>query len=157
MEPRIGISTENLSAVALKLSNILADEFVLYTKTRRAHWNVEGLDFHAKHIFFESQYQQLDEVVDNVAERIRSLGYYTPATLKNFLDLTHLSEVIHENNDSRGFIEELFHDHVSMIMKLRELVGYFANDLKDAGSSDFVTGLMETHEKMAWMLRAHLK
>lgn len=156
MEPRIGISTEHLAAVALKLSNILADEFVLNTKTRRAHWNVEGLDFHAKHIFFESQYQQLDEIVNTVAERIRSLGHYTPATLKNFLDLTHLSEVIHENNDARGFIEELFHDHVSMIMKLRELVGYFANDLKDAGSSDFVTGLMETHEKMAWMLRAHL-
>lgn len=157
MKSEIGISTENLASVALKLTSILADEFILSTKTKRAHWNVEGPDFHSKHLFFEGQYQQLDEIVDSVAERIRTLGHYTPATLKDFMELTHLSEVIHEKNDSNGFIKELLTDHESMIIRLREFIGPFAIELKDAGTSDFVTGLMETHEKMAWMLRAHLR
>lgn len=157
MEAQIGISKEHLATAALKLSSILADEFILCTKTRRAHWNVEGADFHNKHLFFESQYQQLDEIIDSVAERIRSLGHYTPATLKNFIELTHLTEIIHEKNDSSSFIKELLEDHESLAIHLRELVNIFATDLKDAGTSDFITGLMEAHEKTAWMLRAHLR
>ena len=157
MEPKIGISKENLSQVAHALNKILADEYVLYTKTRNAHWNVEGADFHSKHLFFESQYGQLDEIMDSVAERIRSLGHYAPATLKSFLELTHFSEVLHHKNDSAGFIAELLNDHESLIIHLRENINIFANDLKDLGTSDYVTGLMETHEKMAWMLRSHLR
>lgn len=157
MEPNIGISKENLSAVAHALNKILADEYVLYTKTRNAHWNVEGPDFHSKHLFFEAQYQELDEIMDSVAERIRSLGHYSPATLKSFLSLTHLSEVLHNKNDSTGFITELLSDHESLIIHLRENINIFANDYKDLGTSDYVTGLMETHEKMAWMLRSHLR
>jgi len=157
MEPNIGITKENLSAVAHALNKILADEYVLYTKTRNAHWNVEGPDFHSKHLFFEAQYQELDEIMDSVAERIRSLGHYSPATLKSFLELTHLSEVLHNKNDSVGFITELLSDHESLIIHMRENINIFANDFKDLGSSDYVTGLMETHEKMAWMLRSHLR
>lgn len=157
MEPKIGILAENRASVAQKLNGVLADEYVLYTKTRRAHWNVEGPDFHSKHLFFESQYKELDDIVDNVAERIRSLGHYAVGTMKEFLELAHLSEVIHEKNDGAGFISELLHDQESLVMKLRELINYFANDLKDLGTSDFITGLLELHEKMAWMLRAHLK
>jgi starvation-inducible DNA-binding protein len=157
MEPRIGISKENLAKVAHALNVILADEYLLYTKTRNAHWNVEGPDFHSKHLFFEAQYEQLDEIMDSVAERIRSLGHYAPATLKLFLELTHISETLHEKNDGTGFITELLTDHESLIIHLRENINYFANDLKDLGTSDYVTGLMETHEKMAWMLRSHLR
>jgi len=157
MEPNIGIKPENLSEVSLTLSKILADEFLLYTKTRNAHWNVEGIDFYAKHTFFEAQYEQLDEIMDSVAERIRTLGHYAPATLAEFLKLTHLSEKSREKNDSAGFIKELLGDHESIIVHLRENINRFANDLHDAGTGDFITGLMETHEKMAWMLRAHLR
>jgi starvation-inducible DNA-binding protein len=157
MKPNIGITKENLSEVAHTLSAILADEFVLSIKTRNAHWNVEGPDFHSKHLFFEGQYQQLDELGDSVAERIRTLGHYAPASLEEFLELTHLSEVLDQKNDSQGFITELLSDHESIIFKLREKVNAFANDQKDLGTSDFITGLMEAHEKMAWMLRSHLK
>src|SRR5260221_14520286 len=104
MKASIGISPANLQAVAAELSKILADEFLLYTKTRNAHWNVEGIDFSAKHIFFENQYEQLDETMDSVAERIRTIGEYAPATLTQFLKLTHLTEQSREQNDSKGFI-----------------------------------------------------
>ena len=157
MAPAIGINQENLTEVAHTLTKVLADEFVLYTKTRNAHWNVEGPDFYSKHTFFENQYEQLDETMDEVAERIRALEHYAPATLKQFLQLTHLTESSREKNDSTGFVKELLADHESIIIFLRENINRFANELHDTGTSDFITGLMETHEKMAWMLRSHLK
>ncbi|WPO78324.1 DNA starvation/stationary phase protection protein [Flavobacterium sp. KACC 22761] len=156
MKANIGIKQESISAVVEVLIKILADEFVLYTKTKRAHWNVEGPDFYNKHLFFEQQYDAIDEIVDTVAERIRSLGHYTPATLKDFLALTHLTEELQEKNDANGFIKELLLDHESIIIFLRENINSIANELQDAGTSDFITGLVENHEKMAWMLRAHL-
>lgn len=156
MTNHIGISDANRKAVTKQLSHLLADEFILYTKTRRAHWNIEGPDFHSMHTFFESQYEQLDEFMDSVAERIRQLGHYSPATLKEFLALTRLTEKSGEKNDSQGFIKELLADHEDIIIFLRQNINAFANDYKDAGTSDYITGLMEDHEKMAWMLRAHL-
>jgi starvation-inducible DNA-binding protein len=157
MQPHIGISAENLATVSHALNNILADEFMLYAKTRSAHWNVEGADFYNKHLFFEGQYEQLDEIMDSVAERIRYLGHYAPATLHDYLKLTHFSERLPDDNSSATFIKYLLDDHESLIIHLRENIDRFATELKDTGTSDFITGLMETHEKMAWMLRAHLK
>ena len=157
MKTNIGIKQENISKIVDVLTKVLADEFILYTKTKRAHWNVEGPDFYNKHIFFEQQYDAIDEIVDTVAERIRALGHYTPATLKDFLALTHLTEELKENNESAGFIKELLLDHESIIIYLRENINPIANEWQDAGTSDFLTGLVENHEKMAWMLRAHLK
>lgn len=136
---------------------ILADEYVLYTKTRNAHWNITGVDFYDKHKFFESQFGQLDNFIDNVAERIRAIGHYAPATLKSFLQLTQLTETSREKNDEQGFIKELLSDHEAIIIKLRENINHFAIDLKDVGTSDFITGIMEEHEKMAWFLRSHLQ
>jgi starvation-inducible DNA-binding protein len=156
MNTNIGISPKNLQAVTVELTKLLADEFVLYTKTRNAHWNVEGADFHSMHVFFEQQYNQLDEYMDSVAERIRQLGHYAPATLQSFLSLTHLTEKLGEKNDSTGFIKELLVDHENIIIFLRENINRFANDYGDAGTSDFITGLMEKHEATAWMLREHL-
>ena len=156
MKISIGITDPNRQTVALELSKILADETVLYIKTKNAHWNIEGADFFDKHKFFETQFGQLDEVIDSVAERIRSIGHYAPATLKSYLGLTHLTEASSEKNDSHGFIKELLEDHESIIIVLREHIKSFTDVLHDAGSGDFVTGLMETHEKMAWFLRAHL-
>lgn len=157
MNANIGITAENTQEVATILSKVLADEYVLYTKTRNAHWNVEGPDFYSKHIFFEKQFGELDEFIDNVAERIRSIGHYTPATLQSFLSLTHLTEANRAPNDSVGFIKELLADHESIIIYLRENINKIANDLGDVGTSDFLTGLLEDHEKMAWFLRGHLR
>jgi len=157
MATQIGLTTENRKIAAQKLCILLADEFLLYTKTRNAHWNVEGYDFYNKHLFFEQQYNELDEIMDNVAERIRSIGHYAPATLKEFLSLTQLTEAKSQENDSIGFIKELLSDQESIIIFLRGNIDHFATELKDYGTSDFITGLMETHEKMAWMLRSHLK
>jgi starvation-inducible DNA-binding protein len=157
MKTNIGITDNNSHMVANELSKLLADEYILFTKTRNAHWNIEGADFYDKHKFFEVQFEQLDVFIDSVAERIRSIGHYAPATLASFLRLTQLTEMNREKNDSEGFITELLEDHESIIIKLRENIHRFVNEYQDFGSGDFITGLMEEHEKMAWFLRAHLQ
>ena len=157
MDLHIGIKSKDLSEGSHLLNGLLADEVLLSVKTRNAHWNVEGPDFHEKHLFFEEQYEQLDKIIDDVAERIRSLGHYAPATMKEFLQLTHLTEKPSQKNDGKGFVKELLADHESIIIHLRENVNRFGDELHDAGTSDFITGIMEVHEKMAWMLREHLK
>ncbi len=157
MKTNIGLTENAREAVANELSKVLADEYVLFTKTKNAHWNVEGPDFYEKHKFFEAQSEELDAIIDSVAERIRTLGHYVDAMLKAFLSVTHSTEQKRERNDSAGHIRELLADHESLIIFLRANVAVFSEKYHDAGTSDFITGLMETHEKMAWFLRSHLK
>ena len=157
MKTNIGLTEQNTEAVAEQLAKLLADETVLYIKTRNAHWNVTGDNFHANHIFFEEQYKQLDEVIDSVAERLRKIGHYAPATMKMYLELTHLTEYSDRTNDGLGYMKDLLKDHESIIEFMRGNVNEFQTAHKDAGTGDFVTGLLEKHEKIAWMLRAHLK
>jgi starvation-inducible DNA-binding protein len=157
MEAKIGIKPQNLTAVAQSLGKILADETVLYIKTRKAHWNVTGIDFHAKHLFFEAQYGELEQLIDDIAERIRSLGHFPPATLKEYVQLTHLTEEYRGSNSSADYMKALLADHESILMRMRENIDGYVTAFHDAGTSDYITGVMEKHEKMAWMLRTHLE
>ena len=152
----IGISDKNRQTTADQLSKILADEFVLYSKTLNAHWNIEGPDFHAVHVYLETLYNQQQEIVDTVAEKIRAIGHYAPGQLNKYLELTHLSEKALDKNDSQTLFAELLEDHESIIIFLRENIKPIADKLKAEGISDYITGLMEYHEKTAWMLRSHL-
>ena len=154
MKTNIGVSKPNRKEVTDVLSVVLADEFLLYTKTLRAHWNLEGMDFHTKHEFFEEHYNDIKTFTDGVAERIRKLGHYAPATMGDFLKLTQLSENYDGNNTSQEYIEALLQDHDSIIQFIRKHISKIEEDYKDAGTADFLTGLMQEHEEMAWMLRA---
>jgi starvation-inducible DNA-binding protein len=153
----IGLSEDSRATVAKELAIILADEFVLYTKTRSAHWNVIGTDFAEKHQLFETQYQQLDGIIDNVAERIRSLGHFVPATLSEILAVTNLTDENLLSHSSYGIIAILVADHEAIVRNLRNQISFFANEQQDLGTSDVVTSLMQVHEKAAWLLRAHLE
>jgi len=155
MKANIGISEENLKAVALELNKALADLMVLYTKTRNYHWNVEGPDFMELHKFYEEQYSELEEAIDETAERIRALGHYAQGRLSDFIKQTSLVEQEY-TNDERTQLSNLLDDHETIIRNLRRLVDDFADKYKDVGSSDFVTGLLRQHEKMAWMIRSYL-
>jgi starvation-inducible DNA-binding protein len=157
MKTEIGLTEENRQSITNELSKILADESVLCLKTKNAHWNIEGVDFYEKHLLFDSLFKHLYILIDSVAERIRSIGHYAPASLKDFLRLTHLSEESREKNDSNGFMKELLQDHESVIINLRGNIETFSLSNTDFGTIDFITGIMETHEKMAWFLRSHLK
>src|SRR5258708_108872 len=155
MKANIGIPESNLQSIALELNKVLADEFILHAKTRNYHWNVEGSNFMEMHKFYESQFEQLDEIIDNVAERIRQVGHYGEARLKDYLELSHLEEQEYSNKQNEQ-LKNLLEDHESIIMNLRKLINLFTDKYKDAGTTDFVTGLMEQHEKMAWFIRSYV-
>ncbi len=156
MKASIGITDKNKEAVAAILNELLADEHVLYIKTRNYHWNYEGDNFMEMHKFYEGQYQELEEIVDEVAERIRALGHYAEGRLKDYLRLTHLQEQDYTAEQTEQ-LKNLLADHESIIINIRKVADKIDSTYKDAGSSDFVTGLMKQHEKMAWMIRSYLK
>lgn len=153
----IGISEINRKNVADELSKLLANEYVLFTKTKNAHWNVEGLDFYDKHQLFDNQANQLATTIDSVAERIRTLGFAAPASLKAFLELSILQETDLASNSSVAFINDLLSAHETIIIQLRNNISLFADSHGDSGSSDFITSLLQEHEKTAWTLRTLLK
>lgn len=156
MKTNIGIPENHTQAIALELNKVLADEFVLYVKTRNYHWNTEGSNFMEMHKFYESQFEELDKIIDAVAERIRALGHYAEARLKDYANLTRLEEQAYTNKQKEQ-LQNLLNDHETIIQNMRKLVTLFSETHHDAGTSDFITGLMEDHEKMAWFIRSYLK
>ena len=156
MKANIGIADEHLLGTATLLNVLLADEFTLYAKTRNYHWNVAGPSFMEMHKFFEGQYEELDEIMDEVAERVRMLGHYSLGSLNAFSKATRLTEGQDDSNTMK-MIQSLLDDHEAIIRECRNDIETITNKFKDAGTADFVTGVMKSHEKMAWMLRAYLR
>lgn len=149
-----GISSANSKKVADALNQVLADEFVLYTKTLKFHWNIEGRDFHALHLFLDDQYQQLQTIIDSVAERVRKVGHFAIGSMKEFLAEASLKEHAATTSVAESMLAELVSDHDALIRKTRTLIDDFDKKYDDKGSSDFITGIMKEHEKMGWMLRS---
>jgi len=156
MKPQIGIREINLQKSRTILSSVLADEVTLYIKTRKFHWNVSGESFMEFHKLFENQYKQLEESIDEVAERISKLGGKTIGTMNEFSQLTRLTESPNLYPARKDMVKELLGDHEMIIIQLRDDIDACAEQNKDAGTADFLTGLMEQHETIAWILRRYL-
>lgn len=155
MQPNLGLNESQ--SVAPILCSLLADEFVLYTKTRKYHWNVTGKDFITLHQLFEEQYTALADTIDEIAERIRALGVIAPGTLSEFQQMTRLKEAPGQNPDAKGMIQDLLSDYEQIIRTMRSDARIVDEEHHDAGTSGFLESLLETHEKTAWMLRSHLE
>jgi starvation-inducible DNA-binding protein len=151
----LGLQDSSRKEVLALLDMTLADEYVLYTKTRNFHWNVTGFHFAAMHKFFQDQYEQLDTIVDDAAERSRALGGRALGSMKEFLAKARLAESPAVTLKEEAMLAELLADHEALVRSLRKDVEEVSR-LGDQGTADFLTGLMQTHEKMAWMLRSFL-
>jgi starvation-inducible DNA-binding protein len=156
MKPKIGIQEKDLKNINKLLSVALADEMVLYTKTRKSHWNVTGESFMELHKLFENHYSQLEIAIDEIAERIGKLGENTIGTMQEFLDLTTLKEAPGKYKSSKEMIKELLQDHETIIVELRKNIEACSDKYHDAGTADFLTKLIEEHETIAWTLRRYL-
>ncbi len=156
MKPNIGLSAENLKKVTDILSAVLADGMIIYLKTRKFHWNVSGESFMEYHKLFEVHYAKLEEAIDEVAERISKLGSMAIGTTNEFSSLSQIKESPGKNPTAIEMVKELLQDHESVIQTLREKVDECAEKIKDAGTADFLTNLMEEHETLAWTLRRYL-
>jgi starvation-inducible DNA-binding protein len=156
MKINTGLKDNQRKGVVDVLTTLLADEVTLYIKTRNFHWNVEGSDFGELHKFFEAQYEELDEIMDEVAERIRALGSYAPGSLGEFSKAARLKESKGGKLSAKDMLATLLDDHEATVRNLRDGIDVVAAKPGDKGTEDFLTGLLEQHEKMAWMLRAYL-
>lgn len=156
MKINIGITEKNLKSSADLLTTVLANAMTLYIKTRKFHWNVAGESFMELHKLFEKQYKQLEESIDEIAERIGKLGHKTIGTMQEFAKLSSIKESPGKYAASKDLLAELLKDHEAVIIMLRKAVDEAAEKIKDAGTADFLTGIMEQHETIAWTLRRYL-
>lgn len=156
MKPQIGISEKHLSVSIEMLSIILADEMVLYVKTRKFHWNVSGESFMELHKLFQNQYTELEENIDLIAERIGKLGGKTIGTMHEFANLTRLKESPNKYPNQKDMMKELLEDYETLIVEIRKDIETCNEKNKDAGTVDFLTAVMEQHESTAWVLRRYL-
>lgn len=154
MDINIGIEKEQRKKLAQGLSKLLADSYLLYIKTHAFHWNVKGPMFNTLHLMFEEQYNELFAAVDEIAERIRALGFPAPGSYKSFSKLSSLSESEGELS-ANEMIKELLEGQETVIRIARELISV-ANTAGDEVSADLATTRMKQHEKVAWMLRSLL-
>lgn len=156
MKPNIGISPKNIESLVAILSTTLANEVILYMKTRKFHWNVSGESFIELHKFFEEQYIEIEEVIDEVAERIIKIGGKVIGTTKEFTKLSIVKEFPGEYPNPKEMIKELLNDHELIIKQLRDYIEVCSEKLKDAGTTDLLTKLIQIHETIAWKLRRYL-
>jgi starvation-inducible DNA-binding protein len=156
MKTDIGISIKKLKKSTDVLTVLLSNETVLYIKTRKFHWNVKGDSFMELHRLFQDQYTELEGIIDAVAERIGKLGENTPGTMKEYLDKAIIEESPELYPTQKEMLAELLSDHEKLIRQIRKEIEALSEQASDVGSIDFITGIIEDHESIAWVLRRFL-
>lgn len=156
-EVNIGISTEQREKVVHILNTLLADEYVLYAKTKNYHWNVRGKNFYELHGFFGTQYETLDEIVDEVAERTGTLGGKALGTLTEMLQNSRIKEYPNKYPEAKEMIKNLLSDHEAIVRSLHNDIENIQDKYHDIGTLEILTNLISKHEKMAWMLRSFIE
>lgn len=153
----IGLSEEQRSGVIELLNQDLADAYLLLIKTKKHHWDVVGPQFRSLHLLWQEQYEALTINIDEVAERVRTLGGYPVGSAEGFLKYATIKEHPNDVPSAKVMVERLVDDHEQVIRNLRNHVEQCSEKFGDEGTADFLTGLMEQHEEMAWMLRSFIE
>ncbi len=153
----IGLTEEQRQGVINLLNRDLADSYLLVVKTKKYHWDVVGPQFLTLHEMWQEQYETLTENIDSIAERVRALGGYPVGTMEGFLKIASLKEDSKNIPLATEMVANLVDAHEQIIRNLREHIDKCSQDFHDEGTADFLTGLMEGHEEMAWMLRSFIE
>ncbi|KPJ90566.1 MAG: hypothetical protein AMJ53_13290 [Gammaproteobacteria bacterium SG8_11] len=148
----IGIEEQDRIDIASGLKRLLADSYTLYLQTHNFHWNVTGPQFRELHLMFEEHYTELATAVDEIAERIRTLGLAAPGTYKTFAELSSIKEV-EGVPSAKDMVKILTQSHEQVVKTCREVL-VLAQKASDESTAALVSDRMRIHEKTAWMLRA---
>jgi starvation-inducible DNA-binding protein len=153
----IGLSGSDRRKIADGLSHFLADAYTLYLKTHNFHWNVTGPMFNTLHTMFETQYNEQWTALDEIAERIRALGFNAPGSYAEFARLSSIAEdPLGDTGDWREMVRQLTVGNEAVCRTARKVLKG-ADDAGDDPSVDLLTQRLQTHEKYAWMLRSLLQ
>ena len=158
MDIDIGISKKDRAKIAEGLSRLLADTYTLYLTTHNFHWNVTGPMFNSLHAMFMTQYTEQWTALDEIAERIRALGFNAPGSYREFVGLTSIPEEpgLTDSADWREMVRQLVVGNEAVCRTARKVLD-IADDADDAPTEDLLTQRLQTHEKYAWMLRSLLQ
>lgn len=148
----IGISEQDRIRVANGLKKVLADSYTLYLQTHNFHWNVSGPQFRELHLMFEEHYTELAVAVDDIAERILTLGVKAPGTYKAFAELSSVQEV-EGVPEATNMVSILTRSHEQVVRTCRDVL-QVAQEANDESSVALISDRMRIHEKTAWMLRS---
>lgn len=152
----IGVDDKARQKVAEKLSGLLASTYLLYLKTLYYHWNVTGPNFVGLHGLFEEQYTELHAAGDELAERVRALGHFTPGTVNEFVRLSSVTDDKSLPNSAEAMVKNLLKANESCSKEAREVVEA-ADKYGDEVTVDMAVARMTAHDKTAWMLRSILE
>ena len=155
MQIDIGIAEADRKAIAEGLSKVLADTFALYIKTHSFHWNVTGPMFNTLHTMFMEQYSELWAALDEIAERIRALGYPAPGSFSQFRQLASIDEEVSVPK-AQEMIRQLVAGHEAVARTARTVFPT-ASEANDQPTADLLTQRLQVHDKAAWMLRSLLE
>lgn len=155
MQIDIGIAENHRQQVAEGLSGMLADTYTLYFKTHGFHWNVTGPMFNTLHAMFMEQYNELWAAIDEIAERIRALGVYAPASYAQFSRIATVQEEPGVPK-ARDMLVQLVEGHEAVARTARK-AKKIAEEAGDDVTVDLMNARLQVHEKTAWMLRAMLE
>lgn len=153
----IGLSAEQRQGVIELLNHDLADTYLVQIKTKKFHWDVVGPQFRSLHELWEEQYQKLSTNIDAIAERVRTLGGYPIGSAQGFLKYASVHEEVGNIPTATEMVIKLVQDHEQIVRNLRQHVDSCSDEFHDEGTADFLTGIMEEHEEMAWMLRSFVE
>lgn len=151
----IGISKQDRQKIAGGLSHLLADSYALYLMTHNFHWNVTGPMFSTLHQMFMAQYTEQWNALDDVAERIRALGFPAPGTAAEFSKLSSIKEVAGVPK-ALDMVRRLVDAQEATARTARKIVPQ-AEKAGDQPTLDLLTRRLDVHEKTAWMLRSLLE
>lgn len=154
-EINIGISAKDRKSVCKGLSKLLADSYILYLKTQNYHWNVTGKLFRSLHTLFEEQYKEQSLAIDEIAERIRALGEFAPASFNSFSKVTSIKEEL-EIPNAKDMIIHLVQGNEAVVTTAREIIT-LTDECQDDVTADLLVERMQVHEKNAWMLRSMIE
>ena len=149
-------SSNSSAAVAKLLAQVLSDTYVLAVKTHGYHWNVTGPQFNALHVQFEEQYNALIVNADDVAERIRSLGYFPDGSMDSFMQNTSIKEAGTKSLDAQGMLKDLYKSYDILREQLVEAEAQ-ANETGDIVSVDLMTQQLSANDKTMWMIKAQFE
>jgi len=133
---------------------LLANSYALLLKTQHIHWNVISSDFRAIHLMTEDHYNNLFNAIDVIAERIRMIGGFAPATFEEFSKLATVKDVLSAKN-GKDMLEELLAAHETIRDDIKSGLSEISGE-NDYGTEGILTDRLSFHEKTIWMLKATL-
>lgn len=152
---KIGLNDKKVVELVDQLNDLLANYQIHYQRLRGCHWNVKGNDFFTLHIKFEELYNNAQLTIDEIAERVLTLGKSPYSTYSDYISVSQIKEINTENLEPKKMVEAVLSDYKTLIDMEREIIETASETANDEGTADMITGFMKFQEKTSWMLRAY--